>query len=61
VSVFVDVGLSIHYASAGKYDSSEAKEKALLATTLSAAMFLIYIAVIFIPSWITQKRSLNHH
>jgi hypothetical protein len=31
----------------------------LLSTSLSAVMFLIYIAVIFLPSWIAERRSKN--
>jgi hypothetical protein len=50
ISVFADVGLSAHYAASGKYETADEKNKALLSTSLSAVMFLIYIAVIFLPS-----------
>jgi hypothetical protein len=59
VSVFADVGLSINYAIKGDYNdpvNPNEKEIKLLQTTLSASMLLVYASVIFIPSWISQKR-----
>jgi hypothetical protein len=59
VSVFTDVGLSSNYYISHHNDvdpDTKYPFDSLLSTILSAVMFVLYIGVIFVPSYITEKR-----